>query len=63
MGETGFFCEHKRLRTSCATCRPSPPPAPPATHADEAPARRTARRVKAPTRAEAEQAEAWWVRK
>lgn len=22
----GLFCEHKRLRTACTTCRPPPPP-------------------------------------
>lgn len=22
------FCEHKKLRTACATCRPPPPPKP-----------------------------------
>jgi hypothetical protein len=25
---SGMFCEHKRLRTSCPTCRPPPPPPP-----------------------------------
>lgn len=23
---SGMFCEHKRLRTSCPSCRPPPPP-------------------------------------
>lgn len=83
----GLFCEHKKLRMSCAICKPPPPPpAPkpakaaksPASSAsgadDEAkPQRATgpgkpllpsrAKKGKAPTRAEAENAEAWWTKK
>lgn len=74
-----IFCEHKKLKTACATCRPPPMPkpvgetrvrakpvAPKATHDDEpaeASRPRGPRRQKAPTRAESEAAEAWWVKK
>lgn len=74
------FCEHKKLKTACATCRPPPPQksesevrvkakpaAPRATHDDDDADRvarpRGPRRQKAPTRAESEAAEAWWVKK
>lgn len=77
MGAGGFFCVHKRLRTSCPECRPPPPPPPAPTERPVAPAptvaekpegpralgRPVARRSKRVSREEAENAEAWWVPK
>lgn len=87
MSSSGLFCEHKRLRTTCATCRPPPPPAP-----EKPPARATPKasaaaktdeataaarptgpgkpllptrkpKSKGVSRKEAEQADAWWVKR
>jgi hypothetical protein len=63
------FCAHKRLRTACPECKPAAavPPAPPElrpySEPKKQPAPRGPRRQKAPSRSEAEQAEAWWVKK
>lgn len=85
----GMFCEHKRLRTSCPSCKPPPPPPPApkakASRAPSAPRDAAARdaepesfrptgpgkplmptrkpRNKAVSAAEAEKADAWWVKK